>query len=56
MKNIVIADSKGILEPNRSDIDNLMFTNPSAFPFSCRGNASVRIAVLFANRNALPSP
>jgi malate dehydrogenase (oxaloacetate-decarboxylating) len=28
MKNIVIADSKGILEPNRSDIDNLMFTNP----------------------------
>jgi malate dehydrogenase (oxaloacetate-decarboxylating) len=28
MKKIVIADSKGVLNPDRSDIDSLMFTNP----------------------------
>ena len=28
MKKLVIADSKGVLNPDRSDIDSLMFTNP----------------------------
>ncbi|EQD50319.1 malate oxidoreductase, partial [mine drainage metagenome] len=38
IKNIVIADSKGILEPNRSDVDSLMFTNPWKYSLAMETN------------------
>ncbi len=38
MKNIVMADSKGILEPNRPDVDSLMFTNPWKYSLAMETN------------------
>ncbi len=39
MGNLVIADSKGILSPDRDDIDQLMFTNPWKYRLAIETNS-----------------